>query len=53
MDGVLGILTLSSMMEGADESTELWRYPMFSCFVFAVFVSYRAAVFATRMHLFV
>ena len=31
-DGVLGTKTLSSRMEGADESTELWRQPS-SCFL--------------------
>ena len=27
VDGVLGIRTLGGSMEGADESTELWRHP--------------------------
>ena len=27
IDGLLGSRTRSSMMEGADESTELWRHP--------------------------
>ena len=27
MDGVLGISTWGIKMEGADESTELWRHP--------------------------
>ena len=27
VDGVLGIRTLGGSMEGAEESTELWRHP--------------------------
>ena len=30
IDGVLGSRTRGGMMEGADESTELWRHPRFS-----------------------
>ena len=28
IDGVLGSRTQGGMMEGADESTELWRHPL-------------------------
>ena len=31
IDGVLGSRTQGGMMEGADESTELWRHPKKKC----------------------
>ena len=36
VDGVLGIQTRGGRMEGANESTELWRHPLFPPFTSAI-----------------
>ena len=35
IDGALGTRTRGGRTEGADESTELWRNPLFRCLSFA------------------
>ena len=45
IDGVLGIQTRGRRMEGADETTELWRPPLFylfglSCFAYGKLETY-------------
>ena len=48
IDGILGSQTRGGMMEGADESTELWRHPTKSPYKFIQFKAFSRMFFRQR-----